>query len=53
MVFRTYTLEQFRRLLATVPELELAETYDFAYSMDEPITPTKKTEDIVFVLRKK
>jgi len=53
MVFRTYTLDQFRRLLARVPELETAETYDFAYDIECAIKPTKQTEDVVFVLRKK
>lgn len=51
--FRTYTYPQFEQLLAKVPELELAETYDFAYDVDQPIRVTGRTEDVIFVLRKK
>ena len=50
--FRTYTAAQFRRLLASVPELELAETYDFAYDIDRPVKIGPRTEDVVYVLRK-
>ena len=52
-VFRTYTAAQFRRLLARVAHLELVETYDFAYDVDQPIRVTAETEDVVFVLRRK
>lgn len=53
LLFRTYTATQFNRLLARVPDLELVETYDFAYRTDEPIRVDGRTEDVVFVLRKK
>jgi SAM-dependent methyltransferase len=53
MVYRTYTAPQMRRLLAGVPELEVVETYDFVYDVDDPITIGPATEDVVFVLRKK
>jgi hypothetical protein len=52
IVFRTYTLKQFRELVAGVPQLEIAAVYDFAYRFDQPITPRATTEDAVFVLRK-
>ncbi len=52
-VFRTYTAGQFRRLLAKVPELELVETYDFAYDAGQPVTVDGRTEDVVYVLRKR
>lgn len=52
-VFRTYTSGQFRRLLGRVSELEMVETYDFAYNIDEPIRISARTEDVVFVLRKR
>jgi SAM-dependent methyltransferase len=52
-VFRTYTAAQFRRLLGRVSELELVETYDFAYDVHRPIRIDARTEDVVFVLRKR
>ena len=52
VLFRTYTLRQFRALVASVPQLEIAAVYDFAYQFDQPITPRATTEDAVFVLRK-
>jgi len=52
MDYRTYTLRQFRRLLARVPEWELLQTYDFRYDVEQPISPDAATEDVVFVLAK-
>ena len=51
--FRTYTAAQFRGLLSRVAELELVETYDFAYDVDEPVRVDPETEDVVYVLRKR
>ncbi|MDA7950586.1 MAG: class I SAM-dependent methyltransferase [Pirellulaceae bacterium] len=51
--FRTYTAEQFSALLAKVPALAVAASYDFAYEIDEPITVDSSTEDVVFILKKK
>ena len=51
LAFRTYTVAQFRKLLSKVPSLELAETYDFAYR--DPVKINARTEDVVYVLRKK
>jgi hypothetical protein len=53
MHYRTYTARQFRSLLRRVPELELVETYDFEYNIDEPITIDAGTEDVLFVLRRR
>lgn len=53
MHYRTYTAAQFRALLKKVPELEVVETYDFAYEIDRPITVGPETEDTVFVLQRK
>ena len=53
LVFRTYTAGQMRRLLARVGSLELVETYDFTYKIDQPIRMGGKTEDVLFVLRKR
>ena len=51
--FRTYTARQFQSLLDQVPELELVETYDFAYDVDQPVRIDGLTEDVVYVLRRK
>jgi hypothetical protein len=40
------------RLLGKVPELELTETYDFAYDVRRPVDVDDLTEDVVYVLRK-
>lgn len=53
MTFRTYSLAQFRELVSSTPSLEIVETYDFAYDIDEPIEPTGATEDIVWVMRRR
>lgn len=52
IVFRTYTARQFRRLLSETPQLEVAETYDFAYDIESPMPVDGTTEDVVWVLRK-
>lgn len=51
--FRTYTARQFERLIAAVPEFEIAETYDFAYDIQNPIEIRPESEDILFVLKKR
>jgi SAM-dependent methyltransferase len=51
--FRTYTADQFRRLLATAPEWELIATYDFTYQIDQPIRVTGETEDVIYVLARR
>lgn len=53
MTFRTYTADQFRRLLRRSVQLELADTYDFAYDIDRPVHVDAETEDVVYVLRKR
>jgi SAM-dependent methyltransferase len=51
--FRTYNLAQFRRLLRSVPALELCGVYDFWYDIDEPQKLNSRSADTVFVLRKR
>ncbi|WP_442483963.1 class I SAM-dependent methyltransferase [Aeoliella sp. SH292] len=51
--FRIYTARQMADLMSTVPSLEVVETYDFAYDIDNPITIQPETEDVVYVLKKK
>ncbi|MEX2174350.1 MAG: class I SAM-dependent methyltransferase [Pirellulaceae bacterium] len=53
LVFRTYTAQQLKRLLAGVPELELAATYDFQYRLDSPTEIEADTQDIVLILKKR
>ena len=48
--FRTYTVAQFRRLLAQVPEFELTAVYDFNYDANLPIQLDSHVEDAIFVL---
>ena len=51
--FRMYTAAQFRRLLASVPSLELCDVYDFWYEIDNPLELNDDRADTVFVLRKR
>jgi SAM-dependent methyltransferase len=53
MEYRTYKHGQFQALLAKVPALEIAGTYDFQYRITRPHVVTDRTEDVVFVLRKR
>jgi SAM-dependent methyltransferase len=53
LAFRTYTRPQILKLVASVPELELAATYDFRYRLDHPIEIEPDTQDVVLVLKKR
>jgi SAM-dependent methyltransferase len=50
---RMYTAKQFRCLLASVPELELCDVFDFWYQIDRPLSLDDWITDTVFVLRKR
>jgi SAM-dependent methyltransferase len=50
---RTYTLRQFRRLLDSIPLLELCDTYDFRYDIEQPFVLTDETAYSVFILRRR
>lgn len=50
--FRMYTAAQFRRLLSSVPELELCDVFDFWYELDSPLKLNNDLGDAAFVLRK-
>ena len=52
MEYRTYTKSQFDKLLAGVPEFEVAAVHDFLYDTDFHIDIQPETEDVVFILRK-
>jgi SAM-dependent methyltransferase len=51
--FRMYTADQFRELLASVPEFELCDVFDFWYELDYPMELNDELGDAAFVLRKK
>ncbi len=53
MEYRTYKHTQFLSLVNSVPQLEIAETYDFSYNIRKPCAINGATEDVVFVLKKK
>ncbi len=52
MDLRTYNLSQLRSLLAKVPELQLVDSFDFWYEINEPIPLSRTVADIVLVMRK-
>lgn len=53
MTLRSYTLAQLKKLLAQVPELQLVESYDFWYDIDEPVKLTRQDScDTLLVLRR-
>jgi SAM-dependent methyltransferase len=51
--FRTYTARQFRRLLGSVPSLELCDVYDFRYDIKQPMALNDEMAYSVFVLRRR
>ena len=51
--FRTYNALQLKRLLRSVPELELVDCYDFTYNLEEPIKLDGSQLDVVLILRKR
>lgn len=50
---RTYTRRQFRRLLASVPSLELCDAYDFRYDIDRPLVLNNEIAYCVLVLSRR
>jgi SAM-dependent methyltransferase len=50
---RTYTARQFRRLLDSVPSLELCNVYDFRYDIEQPVALNDEIGYRVFVLRRR
>lgn len=53
LIFRTYTAPEFHELLDEVPEFEIASVHDFAYNIEMPVEVDDRSEDVVYVLRKK
>jgi SAM-dependent methyltransferase len=52
-VFRTYTGKQFRRLIRSVPSLELCDVYDFRYGIEQSTVLNDELPYSVFVLRRR
>ncbi len=52
-IFRTYTARQMHALLRRVGAWQIAATYDFAYDIQRPIVVNGRTEDVVYVLRRR
>lgn len=50
---RLYTAAQLRRLLASAPEFELLDVYDFWYEIDQPLRLSNAMSDTVLVLKKR
>ena len=50
---RTYTARQFRRLLDSVPSLELCDVYDSRYDIKHPLSLNDEMAYNVFVLRRR
>jgi SAM-dependent methyltransferase len=51
--YRIYTASQFRRLLSSIPSLELCDVYDFWYEIGHPLKLNDDLGDAVFILRKR
>ncbi len=51
--YRMYTAAQIRKLIASVPQLEIVETYDFWYNLSDPQKLDDDAIDTLFVLRRK
>lgn len=49
---RIYEAAHVRQLLASVPEFELVDVFDFWYDLEDPLTLTDELGDTVLVLRK-
>lgn len=52
LTFRTYTAPQMVQLLSKIDTLQVVATYDFAYDIEQPVRVDRRTEDVVYVLRK-
>jgi len=50
---RTYTASQFRKLVHSLPLLELCDVYDFEYNIEHPVSLNDEMGYTVFVLRRR
>ena len=49
---RTYTPRQFRRLLDSLPSLEMCDVYDFRYNIEQPSAHNDEAAYTVFILKR-
>lgn len=52
LVLRSYTHRQFRKLIEKTGQWAIEETYDFRYSIDDPIEIDDWSEDVVYILKR-
>ena len=53
IAFRTYTFRQMAKLLAGIAEFEVTAVYDFSYDIENPIEIDARTEDVIYILKKR
>lgn len=53
MDYRTYSAEQFQSLVDRTGVFEIEATYDFHYRLNAPIEIGPRTEDVVYILKKR
>ena len=51
--FRTYTAGQLAALVRQVGEFEITAVHDFSYDADKPVQVDARTEDAVYILRRR
>lgn len=51
--FRTYTRPQFEQLIDRVGAFQVEALYDFSYDLEHPIELDDRTEDVVFILKRR
>ena len=53
IAFRTYTYRQMAKLLAGIADFEVTAVYDFGYDIEMPIEIDARTEDVIYILKKR
>ena len=53
LAMRSYTWQQFQRMIDHEGSWKIEETFDFSYEINSPVDVDDTTEDVVYVLRKK
>jgi SAM-dependent methyltransferase len=53
LVLRSYTWKQFQKFIDSGPQWEIEATYDFRYSIDDPIEVDPSSEDVVYMLKRR
>jgi len=53
LVLRSYTRKQMDRLIQSSQSWQVAETFSFAYDLDDPIEVDGTCEDVVYVLKRR